>query len=278
MSIQFNPKQALKFDPRFLLKLNGGLTRSVADQIVSNHIPPLSATSRIHDNGCGTGEVAKALIENSCLPAGAKIAASDINTTFLDDLDRLLEENSSWPVETQVMDATALTYPDLTFTLSITNMVFASVKDDVAVAKHILRTLVRGGTGIVSVWKNSPWINVTINAHYRTRGRDAALPPPLAASLYSVDLLQKALDIAEIKDVQYEDVVVYGKMIDVREWATIAWSFLARPPYGWSQADEENWDEAVGIIVNELINGASTQKENGVYKVKMVATVAIFKK
>ncbi|KAF2014408.1 S-adenosyl-L-methionine-dependent methyltransferase [Aaosphaeria arxii CBS 175.79] len=278
MSAPFAPKQALKFDPRYLLKLSAGLTRSVADQIVSNHIPPLSKTSRIHDNGCGAGEVAKALVEHNAVPAGATIAATDINTTFLDELNKALEENKSWPIESQVMDATALTYPDSIFALSVTNMVFANVKDDVATAKHIYRTLAPGGTGIVSVWKDSPWINITIDAHYRTRGSDAPLPPPLAASLYSVDHLSKALKSAEIENVQYEDIVVYGNMTDVKEWATIAWSFLARPPDGWTQADEDNWDKAIGIIVNDLINGDFTHEENGVYKVKMIATAAIFKK
>lgn len=46
--------------------------------------------------------MARALIENSSLPAGATIAVTDINTTFLDELNKLLEENRSWPVESQV--------------------------------------------------------------------------------------------------------------------------------------------------------------------------------
>ncbi|OAL00889.1 S-adenosyl-L-methionine-dependent methyltransferase [Phaeosphaeriaceae sp. SRC1lsM3a] len=278
MSAPFVPKQALEFDPRYLIKLSGGLTRTVADKVVSKCAPPLSSTSRIHDNGCGTGEVAKALIENGLVPAGATIAATDINTTFLGELNEVLKKNESWPVESKVMDATALTYPDNTFTLSISNMVFANVKDDVAAAKHVLRTLAPDGVGVVSVWRDSPWINVTIDAHYRTRGQDAALPLPLAASLYSTIELEKALDSAGVQNVQYEDVVVYGTMTDVKEWATIAWTFLSKPPSGWSQVDEDRWDEAIDIIVKDLTNGDFSHEENGVYKVKMVATAAVFRK
>jgi hypothetical protein len=176
------------------------------------------------------------------------------------------------------MDATDVEFPDATLTLSFTNMVFANVKDDVTAAKHIFRTLCLSGTGIVTVWKDSPRINVTIDAHYRTRGRDAALSPPLTASLYSVDHLRKALESADINDAQYEDVVVYDDMIDVKEWATIAWSFLVKPPAGWSQTDEATLDDAVRIVVHDSIRRDFTTEENGVYKVKMIATAAILKK
>lgn len=196
MTAPFIPKQVLPFDPRFLLKLNVGISRSVADQVVSKVLPTLPLNSRIYDNACGPGDVTKALLEAGNLPDGAIIEATDINAAYLDEFKNEMKGNETSPVTVQAMDSTALTYPDNNFSLSIASLALAYVSDDVAVARELRRTLAPGGTGIVTVWKDSPMINVTIDAHHQTRGKDAPLPPLVALSLYSVDELKKALDSA----------------------------------------------------------------------------------
>lgn len=73
-------------------------------------------------------------------------------------------------------------------------------------------------------------------------------------------------------------MTAYAEMDDVKEWATIAWSFLAQPPGGWTQVDEENWDTAVGIIVDGMSRAGSEEKKDGKLTVPMTATAAVFKK
>jgi hypothetical protein len=89
MSLPFVPKQVLGFYPSYQLKSKGGLTRSVADQVAAKFVLPLSASSRVHDNGCGTGEVARALIDNGSLPAGATIVATTLIPHFLASYTRV---------------------------------------------------------------------------------------------------------------------------------------------------------------------------------------------
>ncbi|CAI6334283.1 unnamed protein product [Periconia digitata] len=278
MSAPFIPKQVLPFDPRFLLKLNVGISRSLADQVVSKVVPTLPPKSRIHDNACGPGDVTKALLEAGKLTDGTTIDATDINSAYLDELEDAIKDNKASSVTVEVMDSMALTYPDNTFTLSIASLVLPYVKEDVAVARELLRTLEPGGTGVITVWKDSPMINVTIDAHHQTRGKEAPLPPLVALSLYSVDELKKALDGAGYGNVSYVDMTAYADMDDIKEWATIAWSFLAQPSGGWTKADEDSWDTAISIMVDGLSSAGSKDEQSKITMVPMTGTAAVFKK
>lgn len=203
----------------------------------------------------------------------------NINPMFMAQLQARLDENPSWPVKLDTMDACKLTFPDNTFDLSLTTFVFAGLDDDVAAATHILRSLKHGGTGLIAVWKDMPWHVALENAHHKIRGADEPTAPFLSKSWYKKEKIEQVTKDAGWKDVRFVEKAAWLNLgADLKRWATIAWTFLATPVGGWQQRDEDNWDEAINSIVEELRQGDWYKVEDGVHKIRMVADVAIMKK
>lgn len=67
-------------------------------------------------------------------------------------------------------------------------------------------------------------------------------------------------------------------MPDLKRWATIAWSFLSTPEGGWRQSDEDTWDRVIGICAEEMQKEDAYVHEDGMYKIRMISTIAVTKK
>jgi ubiquinone/menaquinone biosynthesis C-methylase UbiE len=274
MATPFTPKQAIPFDGALLQELQGNVSDTIAADLLHD-LPALSSSSIVHDNGCGYGAVTLAIMK---LATGAQVHATDVNPMFLAQLKANLAQHPEWPVKVDTMDATKLTFLDSTFDLSLTTFVFAGLTDDVAAAKHILRTLKPGGTGVVAVWKEMPWHVALENAHYRTRGADEPMAPFLSKSWYKKEKLSQVVAEAGWKNVEYVEKTAWLELgPDLKRWARIAWTFLGGPVGGWQQRDEDKWEEAIESIVEELEKSELHKVENGVHKIRMVADVAIAK-
>lgn len=94
------------------------------------------------------------------------------------------------------MDSTKLTFADGSFDLSITNMVFATLKkgsQDVQAAKEIKRTVKPGGLAMVNAFEHNPRNTVILDAHHATRGKDAAPLPAMYFAYYERSDFRKAL-------------------------------------------------------------------------------------
>lgn len=278
MATPFIPKQALKFVGALLQELQGDVSDTIARDLLREDLPSIAPSSVIHDNGCGYGACTMAIM-NSNPPENIKIHATDVNPMFIAQLQAKLDENPSWPVKIENMDACNLTFPDNTFNLSLTTFVFVGLSDDVAAANHIRRTLQPGGTGVVAVWKEMPWHVALENAHHKTRGADEPMAPFLSKSWYKKEKLQQVTTEAGWKDVKYVEKTAWLNLgADLKRWATIAWTFLAAPVGGWQQRDEDKWDEAIDAIVTELSQSEWHKVEDGIHKIRMVADVAIYQK
>ncbi|KAI1133309.1 S-adenosyl-L-methionine-dependent methyltransferase [Nemania abortiva] len=281
MATMFKPQKALDFDGALLLELQGDVSDKIVRDLL-NDLPSLSPSSVVHDNGCGYGAVTRAIMASNP-PEGIQIHATDVTRLFMDKLEEKMKENPSWPVTLETMDACTLTFPDNTFSLSFSTFIFSGLKDDVSAAAHILRTLKPGGTGVIAVWNNMPWHTALENAHRKFRGEGEPMAPFLSTSWYKGGKVRDVTKEAgwnpnDIEFVVKEAWINMG--VDLRRWATIAWSFLAVPKGGWKQADEDNWDEAIDSIAKELLelDGSWHKVEDGVHKIRMVADVAIMRK
>lgn len=278
MATPFIPKQTLKFDGALLQELMGGVSDTIAQDLLREDLPPLAPSAVIHDNGCGYGAVTTAIM-NSNPPDNIQIHATDVNPMFIGQLQATLAENPSWPVKIKNMDACNLTFPDNTFNLSLTTFVFSGLSDDVAAANHIRRTLQPGGIGVVAVWKEMPWHVALENARRKTRGADEPIPPFLSKSWYKREKIEQVTTDAGWTDVKHVEKPAWLNLgIDLKRWATIAWTFLATPGGGWQQRDEGTWDEAIDSVVNELSQGEWHKVEDGIHKILMLADVAIYQK
>ncbi|KAK8077033.1 hypothetical protein PG996_003203 [Apiospora saccharicola] len=278
MATPFVPKQAIPFDGALLQELQGNVSDNIALDLLKD-LPALSSSSVIHDNGCGYGAVTMAVMASKP-PKGIHIHATDINPMFMAQLQAKLAENTDWPVETENMDACALTFPDNIFDLSMTTFVFSGLEDDVAAASQIRRTLKPGGTGVIAVWKEMAWHTALENAHHKTRGADEPMAPFLSKTWYKKEKVQQVTRDAGWADADIEFVEKAAWLDlgeDLKRWVTLAWSFLAMPVGGWKQRDEDKWDEAIDSIVQELRQGP-LKVEDGVHKIRMIADVSLMKK
>jgi ubiquinone/menaquinone biosynthesis C-methylase UbiE len=136
MTAPFVPKQALKFDGALLQELQGNVSDAIARNLLREDLPPIAPSSVVHDNECGYGAVTMAIMDSNPFD-GIQVHATDVNPKFTAQLQAKLAQNPCWPVKIDTMDACNLTFPDNTFTLSLTAFVFPGLSDDVAAATHI---------------------------------------------------------------------------------------------------------------------------------------------
>lgn len=277
MSTPFAPKQIMKIDGAILQELQGTVTEAVADELVSKHLPPLEAESVVHDNGCGYGAVTMAVMAQNP-PASIKIHATDINPMFMDQIRSTVKENPDWPVTVENMDAQKLTFDDNTFSHSITGFVFAILPDAVEAAQQIRRTVKRGGTAAVAVWDEVPWAAAVENAHRKTRG-DVPMGPFMSKIVYQQSHLDKALKAAGWEKINYVRKEVWLSLgTDISRWANITWSIGGVAAGGWTQNDEDQWETAITTISEDVKNNEWYKFEDGVHKIRMVASVGIAQK
>jgi ubiquinone/menaquinone biosynthesis C-methylase UbiE len=68
-------------------------------------------------------------------------------------LEQLRKHDWAAQVQSEVMDAQELKYPDDKFTHSFTNFALMAIPDPAKAAKQIYRTLKPGGTAALTTWK-----------------------------------------------------------------------------------------------------------------------------
>lgn len=275
----FQPKQITKYEAAHLTELQGDVSE-IAIKYSLDLIPAFSSGDVVHDNAAGSGAVTATIMEQ--LPPGTKIHinATDVNEQFVAGCKTLAESNK-WPVTTAVMSAQELTFPDNNFTHSFTSFAFHCLGDHDTAAKQVYRTLQPGGIAIASIWTSMPHVGALQHAHWRTRGTEDPMPVLLPIESFQEKDLRKALEAGGFKEA---DIVCYEKncfleVSDLKRWAQLAWSYLGILPTGWSQGDEDKWDEAIADIVEQLEKGDGIFKNGkGETVLGMVACIAIAKK
>ncbi|KAF2260132.1 hypothetical protein CC78DRAFT_443065, partial [Lojkania enalia] len=141
-------------------------------------ISPITSGSIIHDNACGLGTASKAILSSHPNPSTLKIYATDIDQTFLDALQQDAKKNS-WPVEISNQRCESLSFPDNTFTHSITNIgIFFTASNGLEGAKEIYRTLQPGGVAVANCWENVTWFLPIKTVHDNIRP-GAPYPTPV---------------------------------------------------------------------------------------------------
>ncbi|KAF2689808.1 S-adenosyl-L-methionine-dependent methyltransferase [Lentithecium fluviatile CBS 122367] len=275
----FQPKQITKYEASHLDELQG----TVSDTAIKHSLsimPPFTTGDVIHDNACGSGAVTSAIMASLPSSTTIHIDATDINPQFVKDCAALAASNN-WPVSTAVMSAQALTFPDNRFTHSFTSFAFHCLGDHDAAAKHVYRTLKPGGTAVASIWISMPHVEALQHAHWRTRGRDGPMPALLPLEGFTEVHLRKALQVGGFADadITCEELECYLEISDLGRWAQLAWSYLGYLATGWSQSDEDRWDEAVRDVVEQLESGDGISvNEKGEKVLRMVAVMAVAKK
>jgi ubiquinone/menaquinone biosynthesis C-methylase UbiE len=114
----FTPKQMYPKTAALFEAIIGTTSEDVNQHIFTHLFPPFPPDSLIHDNGCGSGQVTSEIMATHP-PSSIRIIATDANIYQVDGCQAKVDANQ-WPVETLVMRAQELTFPDNYFTHSFT--------------------------------------------------------------------------------------------------------------------------------------------------------------
>ncbi|MCJ1430652.1 hypothetical protein MMC27_000002 [Xylographa pallens] len=274
MASPFNPKQAVPKDAQNMALLMGDVTLQVARKIIKG-LPPFPPSSVVLDNACGNGIVTDAIIETQ-EPRNVTIYATDIGPTMCQATSKLAE-SKGWAarVKTEVMPAEKLTFADGTFTHSFTNFLIFGVPDPDTVAAEIHRTMKPGAYGCVTTWHRIAHEDALLAANEATRGKGTKHPVMMREMWKDPEKVKAVLLKAGFATVEMSQCETLLTPTDVDRWAQVAWSFLGAPVGGWTQPDEDKWDEATGIFRDNLVKHELFESDGkGGAKIKMVANVA----
>jgi ubiquinone/menaquinone biosynthesis C-methylase UbiE len=248
----FLPKQAKAFlegeNKVTTYEATGGkVTADFAEHILTL-ISPIPSGSIIHDNASGAGTVSRKILSTT---PDVKIHATDIDQVFLDALQKDVDANS-WPIEVSNQNSNALTFPDETFTHSITNIgIFFTGSMGLDGAKEVYRTLKPGGIAVVNCWEGVSWLFPMVAVHNALRpGKPFPAPPINWSDGVQIQKIMKEAGFAE-ENTKVEKSEAWSKTSDLRAWAEKTWAYLAGIG-GWQESDEERWDEAVDLLVEKL--------------------------
>jgi hypothetical protein len=192
---------------------------------------------------------------------------------------RVREQGWSDTVSVSFMGMQDLTFPDDMFTHSFTNFAIFSLPDNEAAqaATHIYRTLKPGGTDAITTWTKAQK-EIMQSTHQSTRSTTLSLPAfrnlQWQDPTHLKEVLQKAGFSANKISLLQQEVFLHIK--DLHRWAEILWTLMGRPAGGWVEGDEENWDLAMAIIEQRIVNTEGFYyTEKGEPRVKMLANIAI---
>jgi ubiquinone/menaquinone biosynthesis C-methylase UbiE len=248
----FLPKQAKAFldgqNKVTTYEETGGKVTAEFAAHVLTLIPPIPAGSIIHDNTSGAGTVSRTILATT---TDVKIFATDNDQPFLDVLQKDVDANS-WPIEVSNQDSNALSFPDETFTHSITNIgIFFTGSAGLDGAKEIYRTLKPGGIAVVNCWQSVTWLHPIVAVHNVLRPEKPFPAPTINWSDgVQIQKIMKEAGFSEEKT-RVETSEAWAKTSDLRAWAEKTWAFLAGIGV-WQESDEERWDEAVDLMVEKL--------------------------
>ncbi|PVI03414.1 S-adenosyl-L-methionine-dependent methyltransferase [Periconia macrospinosa] len=269
------PKQAFSKDAKYYAEILGHGTQDIAHKIVA-YISPLVQGSIIHDNACGQGVAAKAIMAQS--PHSITIHATDIWPEMVDATQQVASQNG-WPIECAKMPSENLTFTDNLFTHTVMNFGIRMVQSSTSAAAEVYRTLKPGGTAIFTIWAESIFIRAIAAGHERTRPKGTS--PPGLKHWMKLEQLSDILQNAgfDPRKIRYEKAATYIDVTSPRRWSEITWSFMGAGEHGWNEEDEVRWDEAIEASMKVLEEWEGFEKkDDGTGKITLTAHVVIVEK
>ncbi|ORX93120.1 S-adenosyl-L-methionine-dependent methyltransferase, partial [Basidiobolus meristosporus CBS 931.73] len=184
----------------------GGCTRNVAPHLIALS-KPITKSSKILDDCCGTGMVTVELLETCPLlhedSKTAKIHAVDLSKPMTDILrGRLAERNWSNLVEVGVMNGQDLGFEADTFTHCFMNMAIFLFPDPLKGLKEVHRTLKKGGSFAMSTWKYLGYVPILNAVQKAISPSDKLFESPLDQKWEAQETLQEFLPIAGFGNVK----------------------------------------------------------------------------
>ncbi|KAJ9644183.1 hypothetical protein H2204_001534 [Knufia peltigerae] len=254
--------------------LIGLITGDIAHQVLDEMLPAPDSTAVIHDNACGTGLVTQ-FLEDKAAKTGSfpTIHATDFVPSVV-EVTRKKGETLKWKnVEASVMDSQALTFPDESFDLSITNFGIFFLPEPQKGADHIYRTLKPGGTAVVTTWKERRMMETVKQAQKLIRPDLKPLGAPWEEEWSKEETLRSVLENAGFKGDKIQIVERWtDALVDpfLRDVHMVAKTYPAAVK-DWSEEEKER----LGPEMLKLLQAREAGPAEGL---RHIAYVAIAKK
>ncbi|TGO07390.1 hypothetical protein BTUL_0284g00050 [Botrytis tulipae] len=203
----FVPKQMISKTMALYKELTGDSSIDAAAHTITHLLPPFTADAIIQDNGCGTGEVTKAIMESH---------------------PPEVSHSRKLAVEANFTPTQSLTFPDHYFTHLFSNFFTSHLNDNHdPAAKQVYRTLKSGGIAIVSRWAAMAHGEPIKRAHLGTRGPVIPFPIAMPTQWYGQDALRNFYIIGGFKgeDINITTCNVSIEAKDLRRLMSATWSF-----------------------------------------------------
>ncbi|KAL5590194.1 hypothetical protein FOBRF1_013751 [Fusarium oxysporum] len=227
----------------------GGATRKLAQHVISfiADLKPLTSESKILDNACGTGIVTDIILKSGIQP---EIHAIDVAENMVSIArDRF----SSHPdVHAAAMTGEELSFPDDTFTHSITNLGLMYFTDADKGARAISRTLHPDGVAVVTGWTTMGHIKIIQEVQAQIRPDDTPFKPPVSDIWLDPEHTKAVLSGAglDVHTSTVIDVYLGGETADgVADILTHG--FGSRAFESWSEEEREKGAAVMKKIVRE---------------------------
>lgn len=257
----------------------GGLvTEQFASYNLSN-LPPIQDGAVIHDNACGSGTVSRLIVSSPNPSSSIKIHATDIDPPFLSALEDAVKEHA-WPISVSHQKSEGLSFEDNTFTHSFTNIaIFFTSSAGLDGAKEIYRTLQPRGIAVLNCWAHVTWL-FPVKAVHETIRPGKPFPTPVTA-WHDGEHIQKIMREAGFRQedmtIKRSDAWAVVKRDGLRQWAEKSWAYLGGIA-GWSEDDENTWDQAVDKLVELLLIQPGTVVEGDEVRMKASQWVVVARK
>jgi ubiquinone/menaquinone biosynthesis C-methylase UbiE len=150
------------------------IMKDVARNVVKR-TPPITSDSVILDNACGPGIVTGEIVKQCRPDTTPELFAADYSSAMI---EQLRKHDWASKVQSEVMDAQDLKYPDDKFTHSFTNFALMAIPDPLKAAKQIYRTLKPGGTAAITTWKHLGYMVIFHDAQRKVKPDSRFLPGP----------------------------------------------------------------------------------------------------
>ncbi|EMT74318.1 S-adenosyl-L-methionine-dependent methyltransferase [Fusarium oxysporum II5] len=253
----------------------GGGTRELAQHAISfiADLKPLTSESKILDNACGTGIVTDIILKSGIQP---EIHAIDVAENMVSIArDRF----SSHPnVHAAAMTGEELSFPDHTFTHSITNLGLMYFTDADKGAREISRTLHPDGVAVVTGWTTMGHIKIIQEVQAQIRPDDTPFKPPVSDIWLDPEHTKAVLSGAglDVHTSTVIDVYLGGETADgVADILTHG--FGSRAFESWSEEEKEKGATVMKKIVRERAVPFTRPSGSGV-GIKVTGTIFVARK
>ncbi|KAH8599872.1 S-adenosyl-L-methionine-dependent methyltransferase [Bisporella sp. PMI_857] len=231
---------------------------------------PITSSSHILDNACGTGLVTGLIKAEH---PSARITAADLAPSVIEVVKRKGWES----VDAAVLDVRDLkSLKDETFSHVITNFGFAPDVNDLdgpgKAAGEMFRVVRPGGVAVVTTWSERNFTTALHAAALRIRPRETPfswdVPPVWDAGWWLFQRLEEAFGN------KVEVTRVEGRM-EAKNLEELASNMLLFKDMFYKGYSEEELGKLHGILMEEIRKLDSFYEEDGIAAIKMVAWVGV---